>query len=222
MLKKLLHLLWPTSCPVCGAIGEDLCSSCCSELIDPSGPVCLLCEGPLPCLHGDLEWYSATPHGGMAREMVLSLKYGGWARLGLEMGKQMASVMPKPDRGAVVPIPLHRGSPRKYNQARWLAMGIGRAWGLPVMDRLKWNASLSCQTSLDGSERSHMPKDALSWRGPSLDGLPVVIVDDVKTTGTTLYRAYQALEGACPGKIRFLTWSRSVTVNLKGGTSHGT
>ncbi|SMG18756.1 ComF family protein [Dethiosulfovibrio salsuginis] len=222
MLKYLLHLIWPSACPVCGAIGEDLCPSCCSELIVPSGPVCLLCEGSLPCpTHGNLEWYSAAPHGGMARELVLSLKYQGNGAIGLEMGIQMASVFPKPEHAAIIPVPLHRGSPRKYNQARWIVAGISKVWGFPIVDKLRWNKTLSCQTSLDGSGRTEMPENALRWDGPCLNGREAVIVDDVKTTGTTLYRAYRALGEARPDRVRFITWSRSV-VEKKGGISFGT
>lgn len=223
MIRYLLHLVWPSSCPVCGKIGEDLCPTCCSQAMAPSGPACLLCGGPVPCeVHGDLEWYSAAPHSGMARELVLSLKYGGKAKIGFEMGRQMASTPQKPRDAVVIPVPLHRGSPRKYNQARWIASGVSKAWGFPLLDRLKWDKALSCQTSLSGSDRSDMPMDALIWNGPSLEGHGAVIVDDVKTTGVTLYRAYLALKRASPAGVLFLTWSRSVAIKLKGGIPFGT
>ncbi len=223
MLEYLPHLIWPSSCPVCGKIGQDICPLCCSQMLDPSGPVCLLCEGPLPCdTHGCLPWYSAASHSGMARELVLLLKYRGNARIGLEMGKRMASMLPKPRSAVIIPVPLHRGSPRKYNQARWIASGISKAWGFPLMDGLKWSKAMSCQTSLDGPDRSDMPMDAIGWDGPSLKGQEVVIVDDVKTTGTTLYRSYLALRDYSPGGVQFLTWSRSVNVKSKGGIPFGT
>ncbi|NCC97300.1 MAG: ComF family protein [Synergistales bacterium] len=223
MLEYLSHLIWPSSCPLCGKIGQDLCPICCSQMLDPSGPACLLCEGPLPCdIHGGLPWYSAVPHSGMARELVLLLKYRGNARVGLEMGKQMASVLPKPRSAVIIPVPLHRGSSRKYNQARWIASGISKVWGFPLVDKLRWNKTLSCQTSLDGSDRTEMPEDALDWGGPCLAGREAVIVDDVKTTGTTLYRAYLALMYAHPDGVRFLTWSRSVNAKSKGGIPLGT
>ncbi len=223
MIEYLAHLIWPSSCPVCGKVGQDICPSCCFQMLNPSGPACLLCEGPVPCdIHGSLPWYSATPHSGIARELVLLLKYNGSARIGLEMGKQMASLLPKPRSAVIIPVPLHRGSSRKYNQARWIASGISKVWGFPVVDKLRWNKNLSCQTSLDGSDRTEMPEDAISWGGPPLDGREAVIVDDVKTTGTTLYRAYRALGEACPDRVRFLTWSRPVNVKSKGGISFGT
>lgn len=211
ILKLLSHILWPVTCPVCGAVAEDLCEACSQELVDPHGPVCLLCGGPVPCSsHGSLPAYSAASHVGMARELVLLIKYNGRARLAREMGKALARSLKAPQgAGMLVPVPLHRSSQRKYNQALWIAKGLGNVWDLPVKDGLFWTIDRGTQTSMGGADRTNLPDAAFSWRGKSLLGVSCVVVDDVKTTGTTLERSGRALMRAGASSVSFVTWSRS-------------
>lgn len=218
ILKYLTHLFWPSTCPICGAIAEDVCTVCCSELIDVEGPSCLLCGGPVPCeTHGDLPAYSGSIHSGMARELVLLIKYGGRARLAREMGISLAGSVSAPLPGAVlVPVPLHRSSPRKYNQARWIASGLGEIWRLPVKDSLSWTVDREPQTAMGGEARAAIPKDAMKWRGSGLGGVSCIVVDDVKTTGTTLQRAGAALRNAGASGVSFVTWSRSDETKSRG------
>lgn len=224
ILKYLAHLFWPCTCPVCGAAAEDLCSACSSELLDPEGPVCLLCGGPVPCgIHGSLPAYSGSSHSGMTRELVLLIKYGGRARLAREMGRALGRSLEPPDAGSVlVPVPLHLSSPRKYNQARWIAMGLGDVWNLPVRDGLFWTVDCEPRTSMGGQERMDLPRDAMGWRGGGLYGVSCVVVDDVRTTGTTLERSGRALFKAGASQVSFVTWSRSAKIKRKGRWNNGT
>ncbi len=158
---------------------------------------------------GSLPLWSGGEHDGVLRELALALKYGGDRTLGVEMGRALGRIFPRPPADALVPVPLHRGSERAYNQSLALAEGLSKEWGVPVRDALSWREQRSAQTSLDESERKQMPADALQSRPGLLSGKRAVLVDDVATTGTTFLRAAGAVERA-GGKVALaLSWTCS-------------
>lgn len=191
------HLLWPRACPFCGALGRSACVLCLLPLLEP----------PLPTDLGGLQLWSGGEHDGILRELVLALKYGGDRTLGTAMGRALGRIFPCPGADLLVPVPLHRGSERDYNQSLALAEGIAKEWNLPVRNALSWREHRSAQTSLDEAERKKLPDNAFEYRQEILSGKRAVLVDDVATTGTTFLRAAHAVERA-GGKIAVaLSWT---------------
>nr|WP_255700536.1 phosphoribosyltransferase family protein [Dethiosulfovibrio faecalis] len=213
-----MHFLWPVSCPVCGKMGNVLCRSCSDEMVQNSPLLCLVCGERIPChLHyRRYPYVSGALHSGMVRELALSLKYQGKSGTGRIMGRSLGSVITMPfPQNRIVPVPLHRGSNRKYNQSRWLALGISDVWGVILSDHLKWRISEK-QSLLGAEARRNMPEGAILWRGPNLKGQNCTLVDDVKTTGTTLLRGAEALYDAGAERVLSITWSRSINANERG------
>jgi ComF family protein len=101
-----------------------------------------------------------------------------------------------------VPLPFWRRLARGFNQAERIALELGRASGLPVVDgvaRRSWVARP--QSHLGRAARRRNPAD--DWRlrpvlRSRLVGCSVLLVDDVVTTGATLVSAAELLrrEGA--------------------------
>ena len=194
------HILWPKACPFCGAIGEPACQLCLKRLFSP----------PLPLVLDSLSLWTGGEHGGVLRELVLALKYGGDRRLGVAMGRALASHFPRPAAELLVPVPLHKGSRRAYNQSLALAEGVGIEWGMAAREALVWSERRSEQTSLGLADRKKMPKDALSPTIGALAGERVVLVDDVATTGTTLERAAAAVRLGGGEPVLALSWTCAV------------
>ncbi|WP_050771325.1 ComF family protein [Dethiosulfovibrio peptidovorans] len=220
-IDLFLHFLWPVSCPVCGKLASVLCRSCSDELVRDNPLRCLVCGEDIPChLHGhSYPSVSGAVHSGMARELVLSMKYHGVSGMGRIMGRSLGSAIAMPfPQNRIVPIPLHRGSTRRYNQSRWLAMGISDVWGVVLSDHLKWRTSEK-QSELGAEARRSMPKNSILWRGPDLKGQSCTLVDDVRTTGTTLLRGAEALYEAGAENVLSITWSRSINANERGDLS---
>ena len=104
----------------------------------------------------------------------------------------------------IVPVPLHytKLASRGYNQSQYLAQGLSRATGAPVVKALKALHEHSSQTHKDAAERL---KSTQGMYGTSkrhcmeLSGKHVLIVDDVVTTGSTLLACATALKDAVPG-----------------------
>ena len=156
-----------------------------------------------------MKLWTGGPHEGLLREFALEMKYGGNRPLAHMMGRALGRIFPPPEADCLVPIPLHRGSTRVYNQSAALASGIAREWNLPVIDGLLWKEERSTQTARPEAQRRNMPADALVPRSGKLAGKRAVLVDDVTTTGTTLRRAASALERGGVRPVLAVTWTHS-------------
>ena len=124
---------------------------------------------------------------------------------------------------AAVPVPLHwwRRRRRGFNQAARLAAGLG----LPVCHALRRSRHTRAQAGLHAADRRANVAGAfaLAWRyrwarlrmfaglAPRrLDGLVVVLVDDVATTGATADACARVLLDAGVREVRVLTVARVV------------
>lgn len=105
---------------------------------------------------------------------------------------------------AIVPVPLHytKLASRGYNQSQYLAQGIAKALGVPVVKALKAVHEHSTQTHKDAAERllNTQGMYAASRNGiKQLENKHLLIVDDVVTTGSTLLACASALKDAISG-----------------------
>jgi ComF family protein len=116
----------------------------------------------------------------------------------------------------VVPVPLHWGREyaRGFNQAREL----GRHLGLPVVDALVRPRHTRAQVELAADRRRANVAGAFRlrrrWRGnQSVEGMKVLLVDDVCTTGATLESCACVLKASGASDVFALTAARVVARN---------
>lgn len=187
LIEMCAHMVWPVACPVCGMVGRVLCNACLHSLTKLTLPRCLWCGRPIPCrMHGgDAKIRAGFLYEGAVREIILMLKYGGYETLGTRLGKAMAEILAKPDAEILIPVPLHRGSRRRYNQAEAIAEGLGAVWNIEVRNAARWSREAATRTGMKKEERLALPRDVFEC-GTEFGGLRVALVDDVCTTGTTL------------------------------------
>jgi predicted amidophosphoribosyltransferase len=171
---------------------------------------------------------SAVWLDGGARAAIHALKYNGLPRIATDLALALTRLVPRPSAGAVlVPIPLGpaRLKRRGYNQSETLARALGVAWGLPVRAQLLVRMrDTPTQTALTpaarlanvagafgvqndecgvqtGRRRSHSAFSTLHS--------PIILIDDVFTTGATLAEAARALGGAGFTSISAVTFGRA-------------
>ncbi len=127
-------------------------------------------------------------------------KYGGQSQLARPLAILMLDRARAACAGvdAIVPVPLHprRLRERGYDQTSLLAGELARAAGIPRrLDLLSRPRPTATQASLDRAGRLANVQGAFV-ASPRAQGLRVLLLDDVRTTGATLADAGRALLSA--------------------------
>ena len=230
LAAELLTLVFPPACAACAALLEDEATFCtlCTLATEPVPlPGCLRCAEPVEqagactrCLRAPPPFRSAHAafvHTGPLARAIHRFKYEGHSELALPLARALASdARPWLDalgpRAVLVPVPLHRGRllRRGYDQASLLTRALARETGLahrPTL--LRRVRATRRQVGLSEAQRIENLHRAFATRG-SPPGGPVVLVDDVFTTGATARAAGAAL---CESGVRWvyvLTLARAV------------
>lgn len=156
---------------------------------------------------------------GNAATIVHALKYGGWSELADEMGTRMGRQRFSPDVEAelagVIPVPLSQARLRErgFNQAELLASKVAGVRGLPllagVLQRLRHTQR---QARLSLPERQTNVSRAFkvaSERRACIDGLHMLLVDDVLTTAATVHDCVRALCSSGARAVSVVTFARA-------------
>ena len=214
------HLLeQPTRGPVCGRCWQSirpltppLCDRCGDTLptwrtVSMALACCARCRRATRALD---RARSVGAYEGALRAVVHALKYDARRSLARPLAEMMRQRGADVLDGAacVVPVPLHpsRRRYRGFNQASDLARHVG----LPVIHALRRTRDTATQTGLSSARRHRNVRDAFTptRAGTQLNGLTVVLIDDVSTTGATLNACARALKGAGVKEVRGLTAAR--------------
>lgn len=195
---------------------------------------CAECEGWAPELEA-----AGAPFRmeGDAALLVRRLKYDGWTALAEPMGRAMAPVARRLLRAgdpppALVPVPLSRARRRErgFNQAEILADSLARTTGWRVVRALERARAGRRQARLGRRGREEnvlgLFRPAADPTGPGVGGRwgdsggemrraspPVLLVDDVVTTGATASACARTLaEGGlrCAGVVSFARALRAI------------
>lgn len=141
---------------------------------------------------------AAAAYDGPARALLLAHKEHGRLLLVRPLGRALAGavVLLEPPPGTVlVPVPSSPAAirARGHDHARRLARAAARSSGLRSDHLLVPRRAVADQSGLDARGRAANLRGALTVRR-RLDGLVVVIVDDIVTTGATLVEGARALQ----------------------------
>lgn len=151
------------------------------------------------------------------RHITQQIKYNGNIDAGVFfgnlLGEKLAASGLFQDIDMVIPVPLHwhRRWQRGYNQAEVIVDGIAARLGAPVRcDILIRSRSTKSQTRLSIEEKSLNVKNAFKLHRkcranipPELTGVRhILLVDDVFTTGSTLFACFTALRTVFPPDVR--------------------
>ncbi|MGN0838329.1 MAG: ComF family protein [Pyramidobacter sp.] len=213
-LRLLLeHLIFPRSCPVCGAAATVICPECLEQAAgqNRASPVCLECGAFAPCeKHGRrYEVRPLTQYRDTSRDLLLYAKYQGSGLLARAMGRRLAPLLSDAGSGwNIVFIPPHirlHVVPGGDTHLEWMARGLSEQTGFPVSRCLKWKHPNTPQKQQPtAAARRAMPRDSFQSKTPPRQ---VILLDDVYTTGTTLLRAAQCLYSAGAEKVLSVCWA---------------
>ncbi len=221
-LAELLALLAPPCCTACraplAAAGPLLCHACTRALPWLRRPGCPRCglprhrRGACPAAGAAfaLSW-APLAYEGVARELVLALKFRGALPVAQLMAAQVAAGLPPALRGvdAVVPVPPHRGRRRRrgFDPAGALARALAARLDLELAPCLSRGGGRR-QVGAGEATRRDPARLAVTVRGQP--PRRVLLVDDVHTTGATLDACGRALAAGGSRWIVAATYARTL------------
>ena len=199
LLDRMLDIVFPDRlvCLSCGREAEvneaGFCAECALgvELFNSAPPL----EG--------IDGFTAVYiYNEVSSRMVKRLKYQGKRY----MAKPLSEKLVIPDDwniDAIVPVPLHykRERERGFNQSELIAKHLAKRLGVrldtSLLARIK-NTKQQAELTVAGRRRN--VKDAFC-ADESANGLNVLLIDDVRTTGATLISCAEALRRFGCGKV---------------------
>lgn len=226
-LQSAVRLLYPPQCVSCGALTDSdfgLCGDCWRDTAFIGGLVCDACGTPLPgeddgavvhcddCMTIARPWTrgrAAFVYKDNGRKMVLGIKHSDRTDLARAAGGWMATAaapLLQADT-VIVPVPLHwtRLLSRRYNQsallAHWIASAVNRPVCPDALVRKTRTKSLEGHSrdarfaALQGAIAPHPGRVA------QIKARPILLVDDVMTSGATLAACTEALSAAGAGPV---------------------
>jgi len=149
-------------------------------------------------MRGFDEAFCYGAYEGSLRKLIHLFKYSGMRRLARPLGALLADALPR-DRqfDLVTAVPLHwrRRWQRGFNQSELLGKAIAHARGIPAAGVLRRRSSTRAQAGLSNAQRRENVSGAFRARR-RVNGLRVLLVDDVMTTGATAGACARALKKA--------------------------
>ncbi|HCY16807.1 MAG: phosphoribosyltransferase [Curvibacter sp. GWA2_64_110] len=230
MFRRLFDSLssaLPGQCAVCHAWpAQPVCSSCVTRFAQPQ-PRCQTCALPVPagisrcgaCLKSPPPLDACLAAVGYTypwSELIARYKFGdmpGWSATLAGLLRSMPWVEPALEAAdLLLPVPLSRQrlQQRGYNQALELARQLAPAKTAPgLLLRIR---DTPPQSSLQRAERLRNVQGAFAvepLRQTEVRGKRVVLIDDVMTSGASLFAAAQALRDAGAAHITGLVLART-------------
>lgn len=212
---SFLDLLFPKRCVSCGKLGSYLCPECFARIKRAPFPICPLCQRRS---FGGKTHYSCQKPWGL--DGLTSLfSYSGPIKVALRKIKfhflfdllpSLAKLAEEEieeneilyhfllEKPTVVPIPLYwlRENRRGFNQSALLGKYLSQRWGLDFREVLLRQRYTLPQSQLGKKEREQNIRGVFKVREncPVSSLSPILLVDDVWTTGATMREAAKVLK----------------------------
>lgn len=229
--KFILDILFPKECLLCGKYGKWLCSSCEKKMIFPDTQVCPYCEKQVTEFGKTCRWCQKDFYRKKEKRPVDALlicakydketiaklihffKYKFIQELYSNFAKLMIDCLRKNDLALpelIIPIPLHkvRLRQRGFNQSFLLAQNLGKnltpGMDIPVRDDLlekRKNTSPQMKIKSYSERKKHLRGVFSVSNSKDVKGKTILLVDDVATTGATLFESALTLKEAGAKKV---------------------
>ncbi len=195
--ERLLNLLYPPKCAFCRRLTED------------GRMICPQCEKTLPRTEKETGIRQISPldgclsplyYTGSVRDSLIRYKFRGLTAYAGIYGELMAKSLKEHNvrADAVTWVPLSRQRRRKrgYDQAQLLARELAAQTGLPCLRLLKKIKNNPAQSGTGGLAARQRNVQGVYEAQNVPEGIRVLLVDDIVTTGSTLSAAARALLNA--------------------------
>ncbi|MCL2473380.1 MAG: ComF family protein [Alphaproteobacteria bacterium] len=235
----MLDIVFPPECIVCDApVGSpnSLCIDCWKNIEFISDPVCDQCGKPLEyypdfaekervlcfeCIAVPSSVHQARAvmiYGDTSKKLILLLKHGDRVHLARILAPLMVSTGRDLLNAAdiIVPVPLHtsRLLHRRYNQASMLAKHVGKLTSTPVLfntlRRVKNTHPQGIMSKEDRDKNIHNAFHITASEKFKIRSRNILLIDDVRTTGSTSEECARVLLENGANKVTLLTLARTM------------
>ena len=202
-IQAVIANLVPPLCAACGrGCGNRavVCTRCARRMA-----ACAPLTGPGPS--GIDRAWSSAPHEGVARDLVVALKFRRLLPVADLMAERIVWLAPAELlSGTIVPVPTSplRSLVRGFDPAAQIAAALAERTGLPLLRAL----SRSGGGRQVGRRRSERVGDPPAVRSAEQAPPSVLLVDDVLTTGATMAACARALRRGGAVRVAAVTFSR--------------
>ena len=209
MLDKILEIIFPNVCGMCGRINKNnLCPQCKIKLKE-------ITKANIIKVKNKNFTYLAYlfKYDGIIREKILKYKFKDSAYLYktfseiIIKNKKMCGFIKKYD--IIIPVPIHkkRYKERGYNQSELLAKEIAKILEIPMEKHVLIKAlNNTPQSKLSKQERKNNAIGVYKTiNNQKIINKKVILVDDIYTTGSTANECSKMLKQAGVSEIAVLT-----------------
>jgi len=231
IFSALAELFFPTPriCPFCNSKQDRLqiCTSCRQKLskikekwgqCDRCGTfgikaqICDNCRNWPQYLSGN---YAAVPYKGEYKEVLHMFKFNKQGWLAPVLVEIMHDVLPNDKYDIILPVPLHkkRFRERGFNQAALLAKQLASKLSSEYSEKILMRRdNTPHQTGLSRNQRRSNLKGVFMVvdDNSQIENKKILLVDDVITTGTTLYECAKTLKQAGAQNIVSITLAAGI------------
>lgn len=221
-IDRAVGLIAPSICVGCGLEGYSLCNACTSVKIIPFGSRCYRCsrltDTSATCpkckrFGGPHHVWINAVYETTAEELVELYKFTSHRPAATDLAAMMVSkLLPEQLSAAclVVPVPTASGRVRQrgFDHTARLAKIIARQLNLEYSPVLK-RTSQTRQVGASRKQRlAQASGDYRVVRPRSIYKKPILLVDDIVTTGATIQSAAKALRQAGAGSIDAMVFAK--------------
>lgn len=199
MLERLLAILFPPKCVLCGRLlpknETDLCHTCRIE-----APEFQKSKIHFSFLAG---WTAVWYYKGDVRHSLLRYKFYNVRSYASCYGRLLAmklqtQQMERPDLLTWVPVSSARRRKRGYDQVELIAQAVAKELGVPLTKTLKKTRNVPPQSGIHGAaaRKANILGAYAPISPPMLKGKRILLLDDIITTGATVSECARVLQTA--------------------------
>lgn len=202
MLDSLLSVISPHYCLSCGKVGSGLCVCCDKNILNQPLDYCVICNSKLinnycngDCQLDNVYQCVASRQEGIIKRLIQDMKFKHAREHAKVLGTILCKMPTKLDKSSlIVPIPTSARHIRQrgFDHTKLIAKEFAKRSSLRHASLLGRNYNYQ-QVGGNRQQRLSQVKDLFYCKNKSFLRRPVIILDDVVTTGATISAAVDCL-----------------------------
>ena len=227
--EKIINLIYPQTCGICGKINNKTRCSKCNIQLKKQEKMGILTKEKLEENSLEMEKHFEElmyifKYEGQIRELILDYKFNEKSYMYktfvnfLLKNKKIFENIKKYDKIIPVPISKKRYKERGYNQSLLIAKEISMQISYETNNNIKLELVNNCliktkniieQSKLNKEDRQHNIQGVYTLKnGSILTNKSILLIDDIYTTGSTVNECSRVLQQAKPNKIGVLVLAK--------------